>query len=308
MKPRDHSLRFCLHAAIGLLLLTFPLFQAELGAQSQVVKEAGITFAQAGDVELKLDVARPAQGKGPFPAMLFIHGGSWTIGTRKDYSYVVEKVAEKGYVGVTVDYRLIDDLESEKTRNPFPAQLHDVKQAVRWMRANAEKYRIDPEHIGVLGFSAGAHLALLLALTRPSDDLEGPDADARYSTAVQAVVSCAGPASVDFLSDAPVMKRLMGGTIQEVPELYRKASPVTYVRRDGPPALIFHGDKDDLVPLAQAQLLDARMTEVGAPHALIVKKGAGHQSFHEEKAVWDFLDRNLKPSWWNRVLRWFGKK
>jgi dipeptidyl aminopeptidase/acylaminoacyl peptidase len=91
-----------------------------------------------------------------------------------------------------------------------------------------------------------------------------------------------------------------------MPEQYAKASPIAYVRKDSPPVLLFQGDKDDEVPLEQAMLLDAKMTQAGASHMLIVKKGAGHQSFHTEKAVWDFFDRNLKVSWWKHVLGWLG--
>ncbi len=89
------------------------------------------------------------------------------------------------------------------------------------------------------------------------------------------------------------------------PAAYRRASPLTYLRKDCPPILTIHGDKDDTVPLEQARRLDAGMKKVGARHTLIIKKGAGHGSFHNEKEVWDFLDRNLKAPWWKRPWRLF---
>jgi acetyl esterase/lipase len=268
--------------------------------------ENGITFGKGGDTELKLDLARPKEGAGPFPALVFIHSGSWIVGTRQEFDYVAQQAAEKGYVAVTVDYRLTYDLENEKTTSPFPCQIYDVKCAVRWLRANAQKYNIDSNHIGAFGFSAGAHLALLLALTKPSDRLEGDVGNAGFSSAVQAAVSCGGPTSLITFPPNHDLIRFLGGTIQEVPEQYARASPVAYVRKDSPPVLLLQGDKDDEVPLDQAMLLDSRMKQAGASHVFIIKKGAGHQSFHTDKAVWDFLDKNLKNSWSQRVLRWFG--
>ncbi|MGA2481207.1 MAG: alpha/beta hydrolase [Spirochaetia bacterium] len=269
--------------------------------------ENDITFGKGGDVDLTLDLARP-EGNGPFPAIVFIHGGSWLQGSKADYDYPLQKAAARGYVAVTVNYRLTyETLANGKARYPFPAQIKDVKCAVRWLRANAGKYRIDPDHIGVLGFSAGGHLALLLGLTQPSDGFEGDGGYAEYSSRVQAVVNSSGPTELGSSSTADAFTRFLGGTYAQVPEAYAKASPVTYVRKDGPPVLTIHGDKDDVVSLTQAQDLDAKMKAVGASHTLVVKKGAGHTSFHEEKAAWDFFDRNLKVSWWHRLVRSFRK-
>lgn len=295
-----------------VLLITCPLQKTSLYAQQRVVLENGITFGKGGDIDLKLDLARPAEGKGPFPALVFIHSGGWNAGNRAEYDYPIQQVAEKGYVAVTVDYRLTrDEIENGKTKYPFPAQINDVKCAVRWLRASAVKYRIDPDHLGAFGFSAGGHLALMLGLTEPSDGLEGEGGNIGYSSRVQAVVNSAGP--TDLISYPPenpdfyFVMHLLGGTLKELPELYKRASPLTYVKKDSPPILTIHGDRDPEVPLEQAKRLDAKMKEVGASHTLIIKKGAGHGSFHNDKAVWDFFDRNLKGSWWNRILSWFPR-
>jgi acetyl esterase/lipase len=264
--------------------------------QDRVVIEDDISYGKGGDVDLKLDLARPAEGKGPFPGLIFIHSGGWMMGTKDEYYFTIRKAADRGYVAVTVYYRLT---EIAKTKSHlFPAQLNDVKCAVRWMRANAAKYRIDADHIGAFGFSAGGHLALMLGLTRPSDGLEGEGGNAGYSSIVQAVVNSAG--ATDLLRASQenfsfyYVKNLLGGTPENMPEEYRKASPLTYVRKDSPPILTIQGDRDADVPLEQAEYLDAKMKEVGASHTLIVKQGAGHESFHDDDAVWAFFDRNLK--------------
>jgi acetyl esterase/lipase len=304
------SLQIVFQFVIGVLLFTCPFLQTPIHAQGRVVLENQIAYGKGGDVDLKLDLARPAEGKGPFPALVFIHSGGWYEGSKAEFDYPIQQAAEKGYVAVTLDYRLTnDDMENGKTKYPFPAQVYDVKCAVRWLRANAVKYKIDPDHIGALGFSAGGHLALMLGLTEPSDGLEGEGGNMGYASRVQAVVNFAGPTELSKFppSGSYILKRLLGGTPKEVPEQYKRASPLTYVRRNSPPILTIHGDMDSEVPLEQAEQLDAKMKEAGASHTLIIKKGAGHGSFHNDKAVWDFLDRNLKGSWRNRILRWFRR-
>jgi len=269
--------------------------------QARVVVENEITYGKGGDVDLKLDLARPAEGKGPFPVLVFLHSGGWFEGTKTEFYPEIKEAADKGYVAVTVDYRLTSETENDKTKYPFPAQVYDVKCAVRWLRANAEKYKIDPDHIGALGYSAGGHLALMLGLTEPSDGLEGDGGNVGYSSRVQAVVSLAGPAELSIIppgneSVAFYLKHLLGGTLKQAPEQYKKASPLTYVRRDrdNPPILTINGDIDKDVPLEQAEHLDAKMKDAGASHTLIVKKGVGHENLYVGSAAWDFFDRYLK--------------
>ena len=266
------------------------------------IVERGIIYGKGGDVELKLDLARPGRGEGPFPALVFIFGGSWYSGGRAQFISTIREAAERGYVVVSVDYRLTSARENGNVKYPFPAQAHDVKCAVRWLRANAREYKIDPDRIGALGWSSGAHLALILGLTDASHGLEGECGDLDYSSRVQAVVSLAGP--TDFISFyhetryRPI-EALLGGTPEEVPEQYRMASPLTYVSKDDPPVLSIHGDRDTYVPPKQAELLDAKMKEVGASHTLILKTGATHDvgalvDFQEDYPAWDFFDRHLK--------------
>jgi acetyl esterase/lipase len=290
-------------------LLTFPTLQNISYGQGHPILKNGIIFGRIDGVELKLDLARPAEGKGPFPALVFIHGGGWFQDTRAEFDYTIQQAAEKGYVAVTVDYRLTkDELPNGQPKYPFPAQVYDVKAAVRWLRENAKTYGIDPNRIGAVGSSAGAYLALMLGLTNPSDGFEGDGTKTDYASNVQAVVSVMGPTELSSspAADSYILGRLLGGTAQQVPEKYRIASPILYVRKSSPPVLIINGDKDEAVPVTQALLLDAKMKEVGAPHQLIIKIGIGHEVSASDKAVWDFLDRTLKGSFWNRLLHYVG--
>jgi len=203
---------------------------------------------------------------------------------------------------VTVEYRLISVLDGPAAKYPFPAQLHDVKCAVRWLRANAEEYDVDPERIGAYGYSAGAHLALLLGLTDPSDGVEGNCGNLNFSSKVQAVVSKAGPTDLAWFLETryptgQLVMDLVGGSPEEMLEKSRVASPTTYVSADDPPVLMIHGDQDTTVPPQQAEVLDARMNEIGVPHTLIMKEGEGHYISVDMKAdypMWDFFDEHLK--------------
>jgi acetyl esterase/lipase len=186
----------------------------------------------------------------------------------------------------------------------FPAQIHDAKAAIRWVRANAKKYHIDPNRIGVTGASAGGHLSLLVGLTDPSSGLEGKSGNAGQSSRVQAVVNVFGPTDMKYCyeksSVAWIFRLFLGGTPDEAPERYKAASPITYVSKDDPPILTLHGDKDALVPVEQAKALDEKMKGVGAFHTLIVFKGQGHGFGGEDgkqaaDATWKFFDQHLKP-------------
>ncbi len=283
-----------------LAIISCVFFKTGLAEEEAFIWEPNITYGKGGDAELKLDLARPASGKGPFPALIFMPGsgwGYWSVGRRQCCSALI-KAAEKGYVAVTVDYRLTSVKENDKTKYLFPAQVYDVKCAVRWLRANAKKYKIDPNRIGAVGWSSGGHLALMLGLTDPSHGLEGECGNLKFSSCVQAVVSLAGPTELISLyhekSNPISIVEFLGGTPEEVPDQYKIASPLTYVSKDDPPVLTIQGDRDASVPPKQAELLDAKMKEAGASHMLIIKKGIGHINFWYDNAVWDFFDKHLK--------------
>jgi acetyl esterase/lipase len=271
---------------------------------AEVVVEDNITYGKAGGTELKLDLARP-QGEGPFPAIVFIHGGGWSKGSRQGYRGQIQEAAKRGYIAATISYRLMqyDEAKKETTTPIFPAQIHDAKAAVRWVRANAKKYRVNPDRIGVTGGSAGGHLSLLVGLTDPASGVEGESGNPGQSSRVQAVVNVFGPTDMAFCyeksSVAWIFRLFMGGTPAEAAERYKAASPITYVSKDDPPVLTLHGDKDALVPVEQAKALDEKMKAVGACHTLMVFEGQGHGfgGEHGKKAAdatWEFFDRHLK--------------
>jgi len=275
-------------------------------AQDPVI-DNDVTYGKAGDEELKLNFTRPA-GDGPFPAVVFIHGGGWYLGNRQGYRSETTEAIRRGYAAVTISYRLMTFDESQKETTTadtiFPAQIHDAKAAIRWLRANADSCHIDPNRIGVTGRSAGGHLSLLLGLTDRESGLEGDCGNPDYSSRVQAVVNVFGPTDLktcyETSSVAWIFRLYMGGTPVETSETYKAASPVTYVSADDPPVLTLHGSQDKAVPVSQAMLLDEKMKSAGASHTLTVFEGQGHGFGGEYRrkeldAMWEFFDAQLSP-------------
>ncbi len=266
--------------------------------------ENDVIFAKVGGEELKVDMARP-EGQGPYPAVIFIHGGGWGQKGRKDYSSEIIRVADLGYVAATIDYRLSVADQKGKVKHKFPDQVQDVKCAVKWIRTNAMKYRIDPKRIGVVGSSAGGHLALMLATTGNQTELEGDGGNAGFPSTVQVVVHWAGPVDLAKMYPKtlevvrPFMERFLGGTPSQVPDIYRAASPISYVNKDIPPVLSIHGDLDPAVPLEQSQMLQDKIKKCGGTNELLILKGQGH-SYDEKSAQQardaqdEFLKKHLK--------------
>ncbi len=299
---RKQIIRSVLFGFFILAIISCAFFKTGLAEEEAYIWEPDITYGKGGDVELKLDLARPASGKGPFPALIFMPASGWGYKPlrRSQYSSALIKAAERGYVAVAVDYRLTSVKENDKTKYLFPAQVYDVKCAVRWLRANAKKYKIDPNRIGAVGWASGGHLALMLGLTDPSHGLEGECGNSIFSSGVQAVVNLGGLTELIssyyesvFLSPIIIVE-FLGGTPEEVPDQYKIASPLTYVSKDDPPVLTIHGDRNISVPPKQAELLDAKMKETGTSHMLIIKKGVGQENCWYDNAVWDFFDKHLK--------------
>src|SRR5581483_4032121 len=225
----------CRGMLTGVSLLALLLSWAARADETAVQVERDLVYGKAGDTELRLDLARPA-GDGPFPAVVCIHGGGWRQGKRQDLDGLTKTLAKSGFVAATVSYRL-------SQQAPFPAQIEDCKAAVRWLRANAEQYRLRPDRVGAVGFSAGAHLACLLGTADAAAGLEG-DGDKQISTRVQAVVSYFGPTDFSVKTwTKPVedffLVPFLGGSFEEKRALYEKASPLRYVSKDDPPFLFF---------------------------------------------------------------------
>lgn len=288
---------FFISLALGLSLGVQSLAHAQTKAYG--IQE-NVVYWESRDVELNLDIAWPTKGQGPFPAILFLPGngwGWWRSENRGTYYLDIRESAKRGYVAAVADCRPASG--DEEPKYPFPAQLYDVKTAVRWLRLNASKYNIDSQHIGVVGFSSGGHLALLLGLTVPSDGLEGEGVDESISSEVQAVVSIAAPTELLSLykgAEHPkeALANLVGCRAEECPQKYKAASPVTYARLGAAPILIIHGSADAQVPVGQALALDSRFNETGTPHELAILKNGKHENIVLDDQIWDFLSSNLK--------------
>jgi len=255
-----------------------------------------IVYTKAGSSELKLDLMSPTEGQGPFPAVLIIHGGAWRAGNKSDVRPIMPDFVRHGYVAVSPQYRFCP-------KETFPAQVHDVKAAVRWIKANAKKYRIDPDRIGAIGFSAGGHLALMLGVTAPSDGLEGESSAAAADSRVKAVVNFFGPtdlAANDIPEiSQPLVRDFLGGTPEAKPDAAHKASPLTYVSKDDAPVLTFQGTNDPLVPYTQAIKLAQAMSTAGVPGRVELMVGAQHgwggaEMERTTREAFAFFDRYLK--------------
>jgi acetyl esterase/lipase len=258
--------------------------------------EPDIVYAKVGATELRLDVTRPSRGDGPFPAVLVIHGGAWRAGNKTDVGAVAREFANRGYVAVSPQYRFCP-------QETFPAQVHDVKAAVRWLKANGKKYRIDAERIGAIGFSAGGHLALMLGVTGPNDGLEGDVAAGAPDSRIKAVVNYFGPTDLGAKDipdvSKPLVKDFLGAKPEEKPELAARASPRSYVTKDDAPILTFQGTKDPLVPFTQAFVLTEAMTSAGVPGRVELLIGAQHgwggaELERTRNETFGFFERYLK--------------
>lgn len=257
-----------------------------------------VVYTKAGDTELKLDLAWPTEGEGPFPAVLVIHGGGWRGGNKQDTRQALTEFARRGYVAVSPQYRFCP-------KDKFPAQVHDVKAAVRWIKGHAKDYKVDAGHVGAVGFSAGGHLSLMLGLTGPSDDLEGEVAEGAPDSKIQAVVNYFGP--TDFKADdipdvsKPLVNDFLGATPKDKPEVAAQASPLTFVSKGDAPVLTFQGTKDQLVPYTQATKLADAMSAAGIAGRVELLVGAGHgwggdDLKHTMNETFAFFDKHLKPS------------
>jgi acetyl esterase/lipase len=263
-----------------------------------------LEYVKDGHERQRLDLYLPAKADAPMPVIVWVHGGAWMAGS-KDGGVQALPFVGKGYAVASMNYRL-------SQHAVFPAQIEDCKAAIRWLRANAKTYKLDAEHIGVWGASAGGHLVALLGTTGGVKELEGKLGNAEQSSRVQAVVDFFGP--TDFLQmDAHAVKgsfmkhdppnspesRLIGGAIQKNVEKVKRANPIHYVTKDAPPFFIAHGERDPLVPCHQSELLYEALKKAKFEVTFQKIAGAGHggPGFNTDKmqaAIGAFFDKHLK--------------
>lgn len=251
----------------------------------------------------KLDLYLPGEkGASKRPAVLIVHGGGWhggDKGARREQN-IGTNLAKAGYVCASINYVLADRkaLFTDNLRQVWPRNLQESMTAVRWLRAHAEKYHINPEKIGAIGGSAGGHLVAMLAYAGDGDGLDPQDGPyAEHSCRIQAVVPLYG--AYDLIAHAEDRK-LVKDLSKADWELCRSASPVTYVDKGDPPSLLLHGTKDHLVPVRQSELLQAKLKKSGLRSELHIIPDAPH-SFHLQPKQRDlrplvisFFDRHLK--------------
>ena len=235
--------------------------------------ERDVTYCTGDSFQLKMDIYRPTNTNGLAPALLYVHGGGWTKGDKASGAGVQEigEMVRRGYLVAAVNYRLAPEYK-------FPAQIEDVKCAVRFLRANAQSYGLNPERIGAWGGSAGGHLVSLLGLTDRSTGFEGSGGYVDQSSRVQAVVDMFGPSDLTqvFKGANPHLLQEVFNVTDSESEVLKSASPVSYVSSDDPPFLILHGEKDTLVPVSQSLELYDWLRAVGIPVTLVMVKNAGH--------------------------------
>lgn len=284
---------------IGVISLLSPVYAQET-VPAGVVFEKNIEYSNPDDQHLQLNMARPKDGAGPFPAVICIHGGGFRAGTRESFNGLCLQLAERGYVAVTVSYRLAPKYQ-------FPAAVYDVKAAVRWMRANAEKYQIDPDRIGTTGGSAGGHLAQFLGVTSGVKKFEGDGGNAEYSSSVKCVVNFYGPSdftkSYDASVDAKdVLPLFLGGNLEQERHRHIESSPLYWVTPEAAPTLFVHGTKDAYVAHEQAEWIVDRMKAADVEATLMTIEDGDH-GFRTsspdvkekiEKARFEFFEKHLK--------------
>jgi acetyl esterase/lipase len=259
-----------------------------------------ISYISSGETEL-MDMLPPAGKSGPAPVVLCIHGGGWTSGSRADMTDSMTWLQSLGYFACSIDYRLAPQY-------PFPAQLEDCKCAVRYLRAHAKALNIDPSRIGVLGISAGSHLALMLAVTPNVQKFEGSGGWNDQPSTVKCVVGLEGPTDLGAAFGGSktsaevqgISQAFFGHPISQDSDAAAAASPMTYVKAGDPPMLLIHGEADTLVPVAQTLDFAAKLKANGDDVTVKIIPRLNHAGIGEFASpdnialVQGFFDRALK--------------
>jgi triacylglycerol lipase len=245
-----------------------------------------VSYCEQKDPLQLADIYMPAAGdlehQPRFPAILAIHGGAWIAGDKRLDALHCRKMAQQGYVVMAINYRLAP-------KHKHPAQIDDCREALRWLHAHAQEYHIDPDKLGVWGYSAGGHLAALMATDRQAQD-----------PPIRVCVAGGAPCDLGMIpEDSRALAGFLGGTRRAMQDVYSKASPIEHVSSDDPPILLYHGDADELVPIAYASKMHKKLQACGVACEYLVLPGKSHiMAFVDTKGISttiQFLDRHLKP-------------
>ncbi|MFK7990239.1 MAG: alpha/beta hydrolase fold domain-containing protein [Sandaracinaceae bacterium] len=259
--------------------MTLPPARADCTLSRDAVAsvERGLVYASHQGAPLHLDLATPV-GPGPHPFIVLIHGGGWRAGERAHMDAELDAFAALGYAAASVDYRLL----TRSDDNRFPAQIADVRCAVRYLRRHAGRLHLDPERAAALGYSSGGHLALLLGT---GADVSGLDddvcEDTETSSGVAAVVAFFGVAELRTDASFPrpserLIERLIGGPRAERLDLTTLASPIAHIDARDAPTLLFHATDDPVVPVAQSRRMRAALSGAGVPVRYVEVPGRRH--------------------------------
>jgi acetyl esterase/lipase len=260
-----------------------------------------VDYAGTGNARQKLDLYLPEKRPDkPLPLIVYVHGGGWEMGDKSDTGLLFQLIEKGGYAGASLGYRLSQEAH-------WPAQIHDVKAALRWLAANAEKHGIDATRIGLAGISAGGQLVSLLGTSQGVVELEGEIGTAKGTTPkIRCVANFCGPANfltfagkgsaIDPEEPRTAITRLFGGPLSQHQAVARMASPVTHISGDDPPFLHIHGTADTLVPYAQAEEFDATLEKAGVSSTLLTGKEAPHVFFSADllHKMQTFFDKHLR--------------
>lgn len=233
----------------------------EIPVPEGVIERTDVEYGRVGDRPLLLDLYAPANLPEPAPGVIFIHGGGWEAGNKRDYKYYTVHFAQQGYVVATIGYRF-------KQEVGFPGCVEDAKCAVRWMRANAANLGVDPDRLAVIGGSAGGYLSMMTGYSSDVAELEGSGGNPGVSSAVTCLVNLYGPTdlTVPFARAHGTVTSFLKTSYDQDPGLFEKASPLHYVDAQDPPTLIIQGTIDDIVPVEQADALAEKLRDLGVPY------------------------------------------
>jgi acetyl esterase/lipase len=274
--------------------------------EAEIVFQKDLVYTKIGDTGLTYDIARPGEGAGPFPVVLCIHAGGWQLGDKRSFRDDIRRLAAKGYVAATINFRVTPGAK-------WPAQLEDVRSAVRYFRAHAAELKIDPARFGAIGDDSGGHLAMMLGLVSAQDEKDKP---IEQSTRIQAVVNIFGPTDLRewrvssgwveakirigfFKSSEQIFEDFLG-TRDRTAQICYEASPIAHVTPNAPPVLTIVGTADPLITLDQPKAFHDALKKAGVPEEMMIVEGGEHdrKSFKENSGVdprWEaFFDKYLK--------------